>query len=159
VTINGESEVRYKVRQVRGENSSRKGYSVSRFAGTSLADLQFLEGAFKELQDTFSFEGATEYRDTYYAAAPDNAYRAEVAAVDFSSDQFYSEGISIPSRRSAFSCRTSADITISLNMAHEAMQPVGAECEGNRVDGSVTFCQSEALQDARTQWEAVCTGP
>lgn len=160
VTLNGENEIRFKVREQRGESSLRRGYSVSRFSGDSLANLRFLEGAFEESQENaFSFEGATEYRDTYYAASPAGNYASELASVDLDADDFYEQGIATPTVPTSASCDVDVDLEITLDMSSEAMQEVAAECETARVDGDVSFCQTEQLQTAQQRWQSVCSMP
>ncbi|MBX7138798.1 MAG: hypothetical protein K1X83_12550 [Oligoflexia bacterium] len=156
VSINADNEIRYKVRDQHGSDG-RKGYSISRFQGSGLSDLRFLEGAFKEDHEgQFSFEGGTEYRDTFYASAPDGNYAAEVAAIDFDSDAFYSSDQEIPTTPSAFRCNAAVDLEINLNMAGEAMQAIIGNCESGRIDGEVSFCASEELEAAQQRWTDVC---
>lgn len=156
VVVNADNEIRTKIRDRQGEQPARKGYSVARFLGSTIGDLRFLEGAYKESNEQFSFSGATEYRDSLFVSAPSSAYINELSGVNFTSDSFYDSQVSLPGTLSA-SCSARADIVLALDMTHEAMAPVQETCEGFRMD-NLKFCQSESLSAAQERWQSVCGG-
>ncbi len=162
VLINGENEIRHWLRHAMGSNSLRTGYSASRFGGEGLVSLRFYEGAFKEAisgEHAHEYGGSTEFRDTYYAAATSNSFSNETAEINFATDDFFQEGITVPEISSSqFSCRQTADISITLDMSRESMQSVAAECEGGRVEGQIQFCQTQVLRIANERYENVCFG-
>ncbi len=154
VVVSSNNEIRSKVREQRGEEAPRFGYSVSSFLGTNVGDLRFLEGAYKESNGMRNFSGATEYRDSLYVAAPSNTYSPELDTIDFASDSFYSSGATLPETKS-FSCSASPNITLALDMSAESMIPVSESCEGTRME-NLQFCQSETLQAAQERYNSVC---
>jgi hypothetical protein len=162
VLINGDNEIRHWLRHAMGSNSLRTGYSASRFGGEGLVSLRFYEGAFKEAISgghAHEYGGSTEFRDTYYAAATSNSFSNETAEINFTSDDFFQEGITVPEISSSqFSCRQSADISITLDMSRESMQAVAAECEGGRVNGQIQFCQTQVIRTANERYTNVCSG-
>ena len=141
-----------------------KGYSISHFSGSSMADLRFLEGGAKNEFNGQSFDGATEYRaiespvsDSFYASTPDSAYAAKVSSFDFSADDFYTV-LPTVNNPDEFSCSTTPDIAISLAFQNQAFQSVATKCDGEKLNGT-DFCQSTALLQANAQFAAACSGP
>ena len=141
-----------------------KGYSISRFSGSSMADLRFLEGGAKNEFNGQSFDGATEYRaiespvsDSFYASTPDSAYAAKVNSFDFSADDFYTV-LPTVNNPDEFSCSATPDIEISLAFQNQAFQSVATKCNGEKLNGT-DFCQSTALLQANAQFAAACSGP
>ena len=132
---------------------TRKAYSISNFSGNSTADLRFLQGAYKDIQymgDTplGSYDGAVEYRDTFYASAPASAYLAQLDAVNLATDSFYASVPSVDFDTSGYSCSADADIVIGMDMQHQVMQQIASECEQDRLD-NMNFCwENTDLQNA-----------
>lgn len=148
-----------------GDNwGARKVYVVTSFTGTDSHDLRFLAGAFKERysQDGTSFDdgfaGATEYRGTYYAAAPGSSLLGELAAVDFDADAFYAAPASPTVDASAYSCAVAPDVEVLLDMANPAVEAVASACESRRFDG-MHFCHDDTeLLAAQQAYFNACTG-
>lgn len=145
--------------------SAFKGYSISHFSGSSMADLRFLEGGAKnEFNGGQGFNGATEYRtiespvsESFYASAPNSAYAAKIASFDFSADDFYTASPTV-NNPDEFSCSATPDIEISLAFQNPAFQAVATKCDGEKLNGT-DFCQSTALLQATAQYATACGGP
>lgn len=144
------------------EGNSRKAYSISRFSGTGIDNLRFLEGAYKDeiFQDNellHSFDGATEFRNTYYAAAGNTELSNQLRSVDFDSNPFYAEEPTLTVDTSAFSCEETPDIVIGMDMSNSALQEVALLCEQNQLNG-MDFCrQDEEVAMAEQTFFAVCS--
>jgi hypothetical protein len=139
-------------------DGANKAYSISRFSGTGMSSLRFFEGAIKQSFSFGEFNGATEFRDNVYVAAPGNSYVTSLSAVDITADSFYSSIPTIPEGTTSISCNTRADIEIAVDMSSEAMGSVAEACEGERIDG-IDFCRNNQLSDAQTRYGSVCTRP
>jgi len=123
-------------------DSQRKAYTVAKYTGNSIQTLRFTEGATKD--DNFSV--ITEYRDSFYAAAPNNAeFNADLAAVDLESDTFYVSAPTIDvSELSDFDCDTAvAGATITMDFSNPALVEFTASCEQNRLEG-MNFCRNDS---------------
>lgn len=158
--IDAENIIRTKVNDF-ASNVSRKGYSVARVSGDSVADLRFLEGAYKETHQLNSdpphnrFSGI-EYRETFYASAPGQAFISELSDVDFTTDPFYQSLDDVGFDSGGYSCSTNPDIVVSMNLDAPAFAPVAAQCEGVRLDG-MDFCNSSnAVGAAYNNYRNVC---
>lgn len=144
------------------QDAPRKGVSYSNFSGSSIGNLRFLQGAFKdEWFDTFrsetvTSEVATEYRDSFYASAPTSLLLSTVDAVNFATDSFYAEAPSVTLDTDNYDCNQNADIVVTLDMTNSAMQTVATTCEGDRLD-NMGFCfQSETLRSAQNHFNDAC---
>lgn len=144
------------------QDSPRKAVSYSNFSGTSIANLRFLQGAFKDewldpfRSQTVTSEVATEYRDSYYVSAPGSSLLSTIDAVDFATDPFYATAPSVTLDTDSYDCNQAADIVVTLDMTNSVMQAVSATCEGDRLD-NMNFCyQSEALQNAQNHYNDAC---
>ncbi len=143
---------------------TRKAYSVTEVSGASIAELKFLQGAYKELyarseEEQYNFQTGVEYRDTYYAAAPNNTYVSELSAVNLNTDSFYSSFADVDFDNSSFSCSATPDVRVSMNLAHQDFAPIQAACEGTRLDG-MDFCNSDStVQQASSNYFSVCPQP
>lgn len=155
VTINENNEITSKEYDIFA-GQVRKSFSVSRFSGTGMASMRFFEGAVKQTFSFGDFNGATEYRDSSYAAAPGNSYVSSLSAVDLTNDSFYTGTPTSTSETSSVLCNSSADVEITVDMTSDAMRSVSSGCEGERLDG-VNFCQSTELQQAQSRYNSVCT--
>lgn len=155
IVINGQNQIFSKVHDTQGEHE-RKGYSVARFDGSGLSTLRFYEGAFKEEQQFGEFSNGIEYRDAGYRSSPQSEYITFLDQVNFSTDEFYTESFSAPTIPSRASCTTTPDVVAELDMSSEFMQSIAQECEGERIDGDIQFCRSEALETAQQRYNNVC---
>lgn len=156
LTLNSENEIENKVISSQGD-STRKGFSISRFTGESAPTVRFLEGGYKESSSDFgTYSIATEYRDTYYAATSSSPYSSRLSEVDISSDSFYNQTPSISNSSAPISCGQDVDVEIDINMSSNAMQSVSSLCEADRLDG-MDFCRDTALTQAQTNFNNVCT--
>lgn len=157
VEINGDNEIKSKEYGIFPEDT-RKAYSVSRFSGTGTSSMRFFEGAIKQTFAFGDFNGATEYRDSFYAAAPENPYISSLTIVDLGTDDFFQTPPSVTEGTSSLTCSAKADIEVVVDMDNDAMRSVTAACEGERLDG-VNFCQSEELSQAQERFGSVCSLP
>jgi hypothetical protein len=158
--IDSENVIRTKVSDL-FNNISRKGYSVSRASGSTVAELRFLEGAYKE---QYRLNGGApedrtsgvEYRDTFYASAPSQSYLSELASVDLNTDPFYSTLDDVVFDPTGYSCSVTPDIVVGINLAAVAFAPIEAICEGVRLDG-MDFCNSDNdVSSAYQNFNSVC---
>lgn len=158
LTVNSDT-LRVKQYAVESGNT-RRSYTVSQFSGDTIGKLRFYAGAFKEHHPNegsggFSFSGATEWQDTFYAAATGSSYAAEVDGKNFDADSFYSSSPTVSFNANSINCSTTPDIALTLDMAADAVAPVRAECDGERLDG-MSFCYTSALQSAQEQYFQQC---
>lgn len=139
-------------------NDTRKAYSVSRFSGAGTRSLRFFEGAIKQTFAFGDFNGATEFRDTYYSAAPANSYVSLLSSVDLATDNFFAAAPTVTEGSSSLNCSATADIEVAVDMENDAMRNVTATCEGERLDG-VNFCSGNELAEAQARYSSVCSLP
>lgn len=131
--------------------SIEKIYAVSNFSGSDLDSLRFLEGGFKVNAEYGEFEadfsGGTEFQDTHYKATPTSDLATSAAAYNLASDSFYT--LTAPEFDSdAFDCNAAEpDFTVELDMSSDAMVPVNAECQANRIEGG-NFCWENSIVQA-----------
>lgn len=152
ITVTGDDIIKNKSYNI-DPSSSRKAYSVSSFSGTGLSDLRFLAGAFKDSNPSNS----TEYRDSYFAAAPGSDLVSLLDEVDIDSDSFYSTEPSFSESNLGFNCSTSPNIIVSMDMSNETIQNSVAECEENSQFRDMDFCnRSEDLSNAQNNYFATC---
>lgn len=154
IEITGENEIISKDYGIFPDDT-RKAYSISRFSGASARSLQFLEGAIKQTFAFGDFNGATEYRDTYYSAAPSSSYVGRLSTVDLTTDSFFASPPSVTEGTTSLNCSANADIEVTVDMENDAMRSVTATCESERLDG-ISFCRSNELSDAQTRFATVC---
>jgi hypothetical protein len=129
-----------------------KNYSVASFTGTGISTLRFLDGASKG-HSTWGGEGhgysvGTEYRDTRYVDTASGDKYVEAAAVDFSSDSFYTSSLTVTAPTFTEDCNATPDIAASLNMSSAGMATVQATCEADRFD-NYSMCNSSTMQSAQ----------
>src|SRR5262249_20848626 len=123
------------------QHGSGQEYFVTSFTGTSVDTLRFLAGAFtgrhSENGTTFDggFTGGTEYRDTFYAAAPGTDLVGSLSAVSFDTDDFYTTPPAPSVDASGFSCTTTPDVAVGLDFANPTMRAAVAPCADRRFDG------------------------
>jgi hypothetical protein len=140
-----------------------KSYVVASFSGTGPDDLRFLAGAFKERQSggpsSDDLVGSTEFRDTFYAAAPASPLAAQLGAVDLGSDEFYLNPPAVTVDASAYSCETTPDVALALDFANPAIAPFQAVCEQRQFQ-NMQFCHDDpTVQAAQNNYAAACSGP
>ena len=133
------------------------GYSVSRFSGSGLSTLRFFEGAYKQNHTFGSFNGATEFRDSFYVSAPSNSMVGRLDSVDLSTDAFYQSPAQVAPLPSDISCSARADLELSLDFENNAMRAVTALCEGERIDGDTRLCEAVSLNNAIQRYPQVCS--
>ena len=143
-----------------GSWGERKVYITSQYSGTSTDTLRFLTAGFNGIEqltnDTFTFNGGSEFQDTVYAAtAAGNSYFDTAASHDVSGDSFFSGTIgantTLLSALSSFSCSDTPDIVVSMDFTNTAVQAVEAACENDFQD--MNFCDGTTIQQAReTVW-------
>ena len=161
VTVTPDNLILNKVYDVFGTHS-RKAYSVSEFSGDGISTLRFLQGAYKDLnvesgQSSGGFETATEYRDTFYAAAPTSELISARDEVDLASDAFYQSEPDAEFDSNGASCSANADIELTLDMANPTLQGTVAACEGERLEG-MDFCRDDEIAAAEQQFFQSCIG-
>ncbi|MBP9837919.1 MAG: hypothetical protein KBC84_04325 [Proteobacteria bacterium] len=152
--------IRNKVYDIVSTNT-RRGYSVSKISGTSIASLRFLEGANNERHEdvdfgTHTYTSGIEYRDTLYVSAPSNTYRSELTDVDLDTDEFFSSLPDVNFDTTGFSCSATPNVSITMDITSPAFAGVQSTCEGVRLDG-MDFCNSDSdLQNAFNNYNSSC---
>jgi hypothetical protein len=155
VTITAGNEIINKEYSV-SSRENRKAYSVSQFAGSGVTSIRFLEGAIKQSFAEGEFNGATEFRDSVYVAAPANSYVTALSAVDLQSDSFFTGTPSPASASASVGCDTVADIEVDVEMSNEAVRQITQLCESGRLPDGVNFCSSTQLLQAQERYNSVC---
>lgn len=158
VQISSDNKIKTKFYDVFG-GGSNKGFAVTRFSGSGVDSLRFLEGAFKGLNSgDEGFSGATEFRDSFYAAAPDSGLKGQLNSVDLAEDEFYQNPPTSSFDLSEYSCAAEADIEVSLDMSNTSVMESIAPCE-QRLDG-MHFChEDEEVNMAQQMFFEACMGP
>jgi hypothetical protein len=141
-----------------GSYGDQRGFAVTRFSGTSPADVRFLSGAFEEAGQPGP--GTAEYRDPSYVAAPGLDLLSQVNAEDMSTDPFFATPPTMPTIDvSGYSCATPGDVVLAIDFSSPAIAAIQAECEGPQLDG-IEFCTSNpAVQSATQNFGPTCGGP
>jgi hypothetical protein len=123
-------------------------FSISRFTGANAFVTAFPEGAYKgesiDNAQTTLFSGATEYRDTFYAAAPGASLASRVNSYDLAGDSFYASGPEINTNRSRYSCTARGDIEIDILPDSQELVTALKPCIENRLSG-MDFCARSTL--------------
>lgn len=160
LTIDAENIIRNKVHEVRASDE-RKAYSVTRISGASVAELRFLEGAYKERHlrndvEDFLFSSGTEYRDTLYAAAPNGDLMNDLDEVDPGTDSFYSAIEAVDFDASPYSCSDLGDIEVLLDPTNGNILPISTACNGVRLQ-RMDFCSTDTdVQGALAGFQSQC---
>jgi hypothetical protein len=140
-------------------SDERKIYVTSSYSGTSTADLKFLSAGFATLWSNSGFEesggdsyyGATEFQDTTYATLLSGTLFDAVNNFDFSEDSFWDGTLAIDSDivngTSNYSCNTTPDVVVTMDMSDSGTQAVQTLCEVDFQD--MNFCDSESISTAR----------
>jgi hypothetical protein len=144
-----------------GDWGARKGYVVSSFSGTGPDSLRFLAGAFKEAQ-TFNggfsggMSGATEFRTSYYAAAPASDLLGQLDAVDLDTDDFFANPPFPSVDASEYACDATADVHVALDFNNATLRNSVAMCEDRRFNG-MHFCYDDpTVNQAQQSYFSVC---
>jgi len=138
-------------------SDTRRGYSSTRYSGSDVSSIRFIEGGMKD----DNFQVVTEYRDSYYAAALDNnEFNGDLNSVNLNTDPFYEGQTSIDtSILTTFDCAAEPDVAISMDFNNQVLQEFVAECENHSVS-NMNFCNDNSeVQQAQQQYENVCGGP
>ena len=140
-------------------DSIAKNYAVTHFSGSDVNTVSFLEGAYKG-EDTINavsreFNGAAEYRDVFYAAAPANYLVPQLTAVDLT-DSFFTEDPSITLDTSPYSCSAKPNIEITLTRGNSALNSSLGPCF-HREFQNTEFCRKDDdVQRARRNFRDAC---
>lgn len=123
-------------------------FSISRFTGADAFTTSFLEGAYKgetiDNEQATVFSGATEYRDTFYAAAPSESLASRVNSSDLTSDSFYASDPEINTDISRYSCTSGADIDLDILPTSQELVAALKPCINNRLS-RMDFCARSPL--------------
>lgn len=144
-----------------GGSGTQKAKIATVFSGSSPDTLRFIEGAFNISRgggDGDDFKGGTKYGNSYYLSSDDTSVKGKVQSGGFSSDSFYTSiSTDLPAR--SFSCATTPDIEITLDMSNATMQESVSECENQAFRG-MHFCHdNELVRQADQNYGSVCSGP
>ena len=159
LAISGDNTVRVK-RYSNFTTETAKSYSIARVTGSDLSELRFLEGAFNEVftrtgEGSFSHTGGVEFRDSLYASAPTNSFVSQLSAVDLTSDPFYSTLTPVSYDPTGYSCSTTPDVILSMDLAAPAFAPIQSTCEGTRLE-NMDFCRDTEVNNATNNFFSHC---
>lgn len=143
-----------------GSFGSNENYTIADFSGSSLKDLAFLQGGFAGYTNcancpsgnqTNTFKGGVEYRNTFYAAAPSNSLATQVASENFSSDSYF-QSLTPPSFDfTQDNCSATPNITVTADFSNAALVAVQNTCEGdtNMLTSDIwDMCQIDSINTA-----------
>jgi hypothetical protein len=139
-------------------NEGIRSYGVMSFQGSEVADVRFLDGAYKDEKENEPENGievGVEYRTDRYVAAPESNKVKNLRKVDLNSDPFYQEQ-PLTFDPSAFDCSASADVIVSLNFSTPELLAVGQKCAGESLD-NMRFCFGGAVQTAESNFGTACS--
>ncbi|MCB0310266.1 MAG: hypothetical protein KDD42_03465, partial [Bdellovibrionales bacterium] len=144
----------------RFRDRTNKHYTIATYSGSDVTNVRFLSGAYKgQANDGFNFSGATEYRDSFYASAPQNSLRDSVVDFDFAEDAFFDSLEDLSLDLSGYDCSAVPDIEITLDMTHALLQKVQSKCEASDF-GNMHFChETTEIRSAEQNFKAVCQAP
>lgn len=147
-----------------GEFGARQAYVVNAFSGSGPDTVRFLAGAFKERHDfdgngfSTDLTGATEFRTSFYAAAPGSELVSQLDAVDLASDAFFANPPAPAVDTSAFACDAVPDLVLALDFSNPAAQSARAQCEDRRFQG-MHFCYDDPdVRMAEQNYWPACGG-
>jgi hypothetical protein len=149
VEIASDNSIAIKLYETYG-SSARKAFLVTSFTGSTPDAVRFLAGAFKDANSNDgvnfgdSFQGSSEYRNSFYAASPGSVLEADLASVDLGSDTFYAAPASPSVDVSGMSCDATPDVQVALDFANPAAASVKQTCE-NRKFQQMHFCHDDSL--------------
>ncbi|MDC0358677.1 hypothetical protein OAO01_07670 [Oligoflexia bacterium] len=165
ITITSSNQIDVKSYDVFGSQGNqpaqtRKAHAVSSIQGASLLDLLFLAGAFKDAvyQDgnlLHTATGATEFRDTFYAAAPSSTLLDQVKDTDFETGTFFTTAPSLSVDTSAYSCSATPDIVVAMDMGNPVLMQSIQKCEEGMLQ-NMDFCHSNKIMQAEQNWFSGC---
>ena len=148
-----------------GSYGAQKGYVVNAFSGSGPGSLSFLAGAFKgtHSSDGTTFDqtgiGATEFRTSFYAAAPGSELLGQLDAVNLDTDAFYADPPAPSVDASEYACDETPDVELTLDFENAGIRAAVAECDDRRFNG-MHFCHDDpAVQQADMNFWTTCGGP
>lgn len=131
-------------------------YAVAQIQGKNAVDLRFLSGAFKsQFNGGLPVVGATEYRDSYYASAPQSPLVLQAQSFDFSVDPIFADPTDLVVDLSKYRCTLEPDIEIEFDRSKVA-NDFFEECESRGLK-RMDFCSgSDLVEAARQRQSSVC---
>jgi hypothetical protein len=129
---------------------------VAQIQGKNAVDLRFLSGAFKsQFNGGLPVVGATEYRDSYYASAPQSPLVLQAQSFDFSVDPIFADPTDLVVDLSKYRCTLEPDIEIEFDRSKVA-NDFFEECESRGLK-RMDFCSgSDLVEAARQRQSSVC---
>ncbi|MCB0352995.1 MAG: hypothetical protein KDD64_05695, partial [Bdellovibrionales bacterium] len=110
--------------------------------------IRFLQGAFRNLEPSRNdggFVGSTEYRDAYYASAPDGKLLSKIPSEsELLEDSFYDSDPESEFDFSDYSCSETADIVVTMDFSNETLLNSVSTC-GERPFEGMNFCHENEL--------------
>jgi len=136
-----------------------KEYSVASILGDNAVSLQLLTGAFKsESSGQGSVVGAAEFRDSFYASAPQSPLLSRAQSFDFSKDPLFSGSTDVSIDLSMYKCSLRPDISIVFEQS-KVEDDFLAACESRGLK-RMNFCSGSSLvQVAQERRPSVCAPP
>lgn len=131
-----------------------KNFSLAAFSGTGVDTFKFLQACYRGIstmsgQSAHTYQGVTEYRNTYYASVASSDLSPTCDNYNFTTDSFFTS-ISVPSLdTTGKDCGVTPDITVTMDFSASAVAALQTSCdEGNRKLSNYDMCQSSAVQTA-----------
>ena len=105
--------------------------SLMRFSGNSPEEVRFRDGAFRSIfNGDDGLSGVTEWRDTYYAAAPGSSLIEKIQSEEeMNNDPFFQSGPETNFDFSPYSCGVAPDIHVALNFSNQTLSASVSDCQ------------------------------
>jgi hypothetical protein len=134
--------------------------AIMRFSGNSPEEVRFRDGAFNSIfNGDDGLSGTAEWRDTYYAAAPESPLVNKVQSQEeMSADSFFQSGPDTNFDFSAYSCGVTPDIHVSLDFSNQTLLASVADCQPQTFR-NLDFCfGNSAISTAQQEFSNSCSG-
>jgi hypothetical protein len=132
-----------------------------RFSGDSPEEVRFRDGAFSSIFNGGSdaITGTAEWRDTYYAAAPESPLVSKVQSrEEMDTDPFFQSGPDTNFDFSSYSCGVTPDIHVSLDFSNQTFLASVADCQPDTLR-ELNFCfGNPVINLAQQEFPNSCSG-
>lgn len=132
-----------------------KTYSVSAFAGSGVDDFRFLQGCFKGINtnnagnQSHSYSGITEYRDTFYAAVASSDLSSQCDSFNFATDGVFADTTIPTIDTTGLNCNMTTDVQVTMDFTDTAVNAIKQTCDGDkRKVSNYSMCDSSSVRTA-----------
>lgn len=140
-----------------------KNYSIAQFEGSNISTLGFLQGSFLDQHnvegETYNYSGAFEFRDTFYASAPDNEFLDDVQTYDLINDSFFNDPISVDLNFTTIKCDAKADLVLAIDQTNTKIQKSLEDCAITDANNLYFCLNDETILQAENNYPNVCLPP